>query len=941
LAVGEKINYEILEFSDGDVFIFAKDLKDSINIEEPKLKSDFTSGENLVGLEYEPLFDIPRLKSKNSYRVYPADFVNTEEGTGIVHIAPMYGVDDFNLGKAKGLPKVHTVNLEGKFTGNFDAGLHDLSVKSAKAEELIINYLKNSGVLLKIKKYEHDYPFCWRCQNPLLYYAKTSWFIRMEKLKDKLVNNNKKINWVPAHIKNGRFGEWLKEVKDWAFSRERYFGTPLPIWRCLTCKNDYAAGSLDELDKLSLKKLNHYIFLRHGEAENNREHIISSWPEKNKFLLTVKGAQEIEALIPWFKKQKIDFIFSSDLLRTKETAQIIAGAISKKIVYDKRLREHDFGVYNGLPAGEWRELFNRDSDKYFVKPAGGESLGDVKKRMMDFLHAIDKKYQGKNILIVSHANPILAASSAYQGYKDKEAAQFRKIFKIDGKTGAVFEMPGHNWPYNGDGDLDLHRPYVDNLNLKCLKCGGKMARVKEVIDVWFDSGAMPFASVHWPFALAQNQKSKIKNQNFGITEFNYPADFIAEGVDQTRGWFYTLHAVGALMGKGSAYKNVISLGHILDEKGEKMSKSKGNVIDPWEVINKYGIDALRWYFFTVNPPGEPKRFAAADVEEKLRRFVLTLSNVLVFYKTYAIEKSKIKNQKSKLQFKIQNLSLLDRWILSRLNNTIKIVRQNLDKYEVTGGARPIDDFTGDLSRWWLRRSRKKFSELDAEMACAVLKEILETLAKIIAPFTPFLAEHIWVELGNKSSVHLADYPKTQTKLINKKLETEMAVTRQIAARGLSLRAQAGIKVRQPLQKLKIKNEKLKIKNKELLNLIKDEINVKEVVFDKNIKNEFELDTKITSELKEEGIIRDLARQIQEMRKDANLIPKNSIKIYFNIADKNLKNTIEKLQKNLMSDTGAEKIEFVGAVKNGLLINRHFELENQSIWMGIQLLITND
>ena len=727
LAVGSKIRYEILKLKNDDILVFAKDLKENLGTEEPKEKSIFTFGKNLTGLEYEPLFNVPRLKSKNSYRIYPADFVNIEEGTGIVHIASMYGEDDFNLGNSVGLPKFHTVNLEGKFIESFGAGLKNMSVKSAETENTITTYLQETDTFLKARKYEHDYPFCWRCKNPLLYYAKSSWFIQMTKLKRKLIENNGKIHWVPEHIKHGRFGEWLNEIKDWAFSRERYWGTPLPVWRCQKCKNEQVIGSLKDLDKFSFSAL---------------------------------------------KKGK------------------------------------------------------------------------------------------------------------------------------------------HNWPYNNEGELDLHRPYVDSLVIKCQKCSGKMKRVKDVIDVWFDSGAMPFAQYHWPF-----QK-----------KLEYPADFISEAVDQTRGWFYTLHAIGTLMEKGPAFKNVICLGHILDEKGEKMSKSKGNVIDPWEVINKYGIDALRWYFFTINPPGESKRFAIRDVEERLRRFVLTLSNVLIFYKTYSPTVKYDFSAKSGSAFGGKNLNLLDKWILSRLNQTIKVARNNLDKYEVTQAARPIDEFVDDLSRWWLRRSRRRFSDEDKGGASTVLRIVLEKLSKLIAPFTPFLAEYIWRELNNKSSVHLTDYPKPQIRLIDKKLEEQMNFAREIAAKGLALRAKAGIKVRQPLQKLKIKNEKLKILDKELLNLIKEEVNVKEIIFG----DEFKLDTKITAELKEEGLIRELVRQIQEMRKDGGLISKDSIKLYFKIDDAGLKDVVEKWQKNLSNKVGAQKIEFIGTVKDGLLIDRH----NENIWIGI-------
>ena len=903
LAVGRDIKYDFVKVKDATL-ILAQNLRKSVLGEIPQEILKTVTGKDLIGLSYEPLFDIRQLKNEKSYKVYDADFVSTEEGTGVVHTAVMYGEDDFNFGQKVGLPKFHTVDLEGKFIKGLGLGLDALPVKSQKAQSKILKLLKEKNQLFKTLQYEHDYPFCWRCESPLLYYAKSSWFIRMEKLKKKLIDNNEKINWIPSHIKNGRFGEWLREIKDWAFSRERYWGTPLPIWRCGKCKNNYAVNSLAELDKLSLRKSNHYIFLRHGEAENNRLKIISSYPEKKKYPLTIKGAKEIEALIPWFKKQKVDLIFASDLLRTKETAQIIAGALNKKIVYDKRLREHNFGTYNGRTHKDWHSLFDRKIDQYTVRPPSGENLGNVKKRLIDFLRYLDGKYEGKTILIVTHANPILAAGSAYQGYKDEETFDLRKKFAVDGKTGAVFEMPGHHWPYNEKGNLDLHRPYVDELMLQCQKCGVNMKRVKEVIDVWFDSGAMPFAQYHWPF----------------VKKLEYPADFISEGIDQTRGWFYTLHAVGTLMGKGPAYKNVISLGHILDEKGEKMSKSKGNIVDPWEVINKYGIDALRWYFYTVNSPGEPKRFVIRDVEEKLRRLVLTLSNVLIFYQTYAVKGQRLK---------VKGLNLLDRWILSRLNQTIKIVKTNLDKYEVTQAARPIDDFVDDLSRWWLRRSRNRFLERNAGIASAVLRLVMEELSKLIAPFTPFLAEYIWHNAGNKESVHLQDYPKTEAKLIDAALEKPMAVIKNLAAKALALRAAAGLKVRQPLQALTITETGLK-KYPELLNLLKDEVNVKEIVFGDKI----ELDTKITTKLKEEGIIRELTRQIQGMRKDGGLISKDSIKLYFKIDNAGLKDIIKRWQKNLSSEVGARKVEFVGAVKDGLLIERHFEIQNKDIWIGI-------
>ncbi|MCX6813790.1 MAG: class I tRNA ligase family protein [Candidatus Azambacteria bacterium] len=905
LAIGEKINYEILKLENGEVFIFAKDLKEGIT-EKPKFKSDFVSGKNLVGLEYKPLFDIPQLKSKASYKIYPADFVNTGEGTGVVHIAPMYGVDDFNLGAKAGLPKIHTVDLNGKFSGDFGAGLKGLAVKSVETERLIAEHLKSKGNLLKIKKYEHDYPFCWRCHSPLLYYAKSSWFIRMEKLRKKLLDNNKKINWVPSHIKNGRFGEWLNEVKDWAFSRERYWGTPLPVWACDKCGKYKVIGSIGELKKEAVKSGNNYFLMRHGFAEHNLTDVINSNIKNNGYKLTPKGRQDILKNAQKLKKQKIDMILASDFTRTKETAEIVAAAVGipkGKIIFDKRLREINMGDLEGKSSKDYHTRFSLYAEMFFKRLPNGENLTELKNRVTQVLYELENKYQNKNILIVSHEYPIWMLVAGANGLTNEESIKIKEKKDNFIKTAEVQKLNFVVLPHDKNFIFDLHRPYIDKIELKCDKCPGVMKRVKDVVDVWFDSGAMPFAQYHWPFD----------------KKLEYPADFISEGVDQTRGWFYTLHAVGTLMGKGPAFKNVICLGHILDEKGEKMSKSKGNVIDPREIIDKYGIDALRWYFFTINPPGETKRFIIHDVEERLRRFVLTLSNVLIFYKTYA----------TKIMTKKSSLSLLDKWILSRLNQTIKIVRNNLDKYEVTQAARPIDEFVDDLSRWWLRRSRKRFSDEDGKNTSAVLRVALEELSKLIAPFTPFLAEHIWQGLDNKSSVHLTDYPKPQIKLIDKKLEEQMNFTREIAAKGLALRAEAGIKVRQPLSKLQIPNHKTQISNK-LLELIKEEVNVKEIV----LGDEFKIDTKITAELKEEGIIRELTRQIQDMRKDGGLISRDSIKLYFKIDYAGLKDIVERWQENISNEVGARKIEFVGSVKDGLLVDRHFKVEDKDVWIGI-------
>jgi isoleucyl-tRNA synthetase len=438
---------------------------------------------------------------------------------------------------------------------------------------------------------------------------------------------------------------------------------------------------------------------------------------------------------------------------------------------------------------------------------------------------------------------------------------------------------------NNNGEVDLHRPYVDEVQFFCSSCKrNKMQRVKEVVDVWYDSGAMPFAQNHW----MGEKKPK-----------EFPADYIVEGIDQTRGWFYTLLAVSTLLGFGAPYKNVISTGHVLDEKGEKMSKSKGNTVNPWDIITKYGVDAVRWYFYTINNPEDPKLFVEKDIQAATRNFLLTLWNCFVFYETYAANpKSEIRNPKQIQNPKSKNV--LDRWILSRLSGIIGDVTKKLNSYDITGAGRTIQDFVvNDLSLWYIRRSRQRAKE-----ACSVLGFVLSEVCKLAAPFIPFLAEHIFQGLGHKESVHWQNWPsfakasegKSRAKAQNVKLETQMAQVRDIVAKALAERAKAGIKVRQPLASLKIRSPKSEIRN-ELLELIKDEVNVKEVVFDSKLTQDVELDTKISAELKEEGLVREIVRTLQGLRKEAGYKPGQKARLYYE-GDEQLKIIIRKHQNQI-------------------------------------------
>jgi isoleucyl-tRNA synthetase len=628
------------------------------------------------------------------YRVHTADFVSLTEGTGIVHSAPAFGEEDYELGREKSLLFVQPVDLEGQMTAPgtpFDG----LFVKDA--DELILNDLDERGLLLRRETIHHTYPFCWRCDTPLLYYAKPSWYIRTTAVKERLVALNREINWYPGHIKEGRFGNWLENNIDWAASRERFWGIPLPIWRCQECGEHDCIGSLAEL----------------------------------------------------------------------------------------------------------RE---RAEDK-----AKAEALDN------------------------------------------------------------------------------LHRPYVDEITLSCRQCGGSMRRVVEVLDVWFDSGAMPYAQWHYPF------------ENDGTFAKSFPADFICEAVDQTRGWFYTLHALSTLLFDSVCFRNVICLELILDAKGEKMSKSRGNVVEPWAVLNAHGADALRWYLFTATPPGTARRFSTDLVGEGLRKFLLTLWNIYSFFLTYAlIDRFDPSGQAQ------GERSELDRWVLSELNVLVDKTTRHMEDYSPTDGGRAIQAFVDDLSNWYVRRSRRRFwkSEDDADKLAAhqTLYTCLVTVAKLLAPFAPFLAEEMYQNLvcgsfpEEPESVHLALWPQADKSLVDEQLMADTRLVMRIASLGRNARSKAGIKVRQPLQRVLVKprypaeREGLERLSPQIL----DELNVKELAV---VGDEAELQgeglalaaeggyavalvTTITPALADEGLARDLVHRLQTMRKNAGFDIADYIVTYY-------------------------------------------------------------
>jgi isoleucyl-tRNA synthetase len=671
-------------------------------------------GRELAGLHYQPLYDprawgvdalgfnqegrlvalAPGETAEKAYAAIATDFVSLTEGSGIVHMAPAFGGEDFEAGKTEGLLFLQPVDLRGQMTAPgtpFDG----LFVKDA--DELILDDLEQRNLLLRRETIHHTYPFCWRCGTPLLYYAKPSWYIRTTAVKDRLVALNQQVNWYPGHVKEGRFGNWLENNIDWAVSRERFWGTPLPIWRCSECGQNDCIGSLAEL----------------------------------------------------------------------------------------RARAED--------------------------RAKAEALDD------------------------------------------------------------------------------LHRPYVDEITLACRQCGGSMRRVVEVLDVWFDSGTMPYAQWHYPF------------ENDATFARSFPADFICEAVDQTRGWFYTLHALATLLFDSVCFRNVICLELILDAKGEKMSKSKGNVVEPWAVLNAHGADAVRWYLFTATPPGTARRFSTELVGEGLRKFLLTLWNTYSFFVTYAL----IDGFDPRRQAQGER-PLLDRWVLSELNALVDRVSGYMDSYNPTDAGRAIQAFVDDLSNWYVRRSRRRFwkSESDADKLAAhqTLYTCLVTVAKLLAPFTPFVAEEMYQNLvcswfpDEPESVHLARWPHADTSLVDEELMEETHLVMRIASLGRNARSKAGIKVRQPLQQVLVK-PRYPAESQALERLapqILDELNAKELTLvgeEADLQREdtalateggyaIALVTTITPALADEGLARELVHRLQTMRKNAGFDIADRIVTYY-------------------------------------------------------------
>lgn len=864
VAVNEELDYVIAKVKD-EYFIVGKN-KTSLFKEEFEIVEEI-KGKDLVGKKYKPPFDyflnknFPEGtgKKENGWKVYAAPYVTADTGSGIVHLAPAYGEEDMELAKKNEIPFVRHVGQDGKFI----ADVTDFAGLKAKPKEdhqssdvLIVKNLAARGLLFGKEKIVHSYPHCHRCETPLLYFALPSWFIKIQAVKKEILKLNEDINWIPEHLKHGRFGNSVEAAPDWNISRNRYWASPLPFWRCEKCEKTECFGSLKEITD-RVPAVNKYVVMRHGESQHNLNDTVSCKPDP-KNTLTETGKSQVLASAHDLKKEKIDIIYSSDLERAKETAQLVAkeiGVASENIFSSTDITELNAGVFNGKTWTEYRAFFASQESRFESAPEGGETLLDLHRRSMKFLYDLEKKHYGKKILIITHGDVAFFMEAGSKGINKKQLAQ-EFISKTKLTTAQWRDLAFTPIPHDKDYELDFHRPYIDEITYIC-KCGGCVKRVSEVIDGWFESGAMPFAQNHYPF---ENKKK---------FESNYPADFVSEYIAQTRTWFYYMHAVSVMLFGKVPFKNVLTTGTVLAEDGAKMSKSKGNFPDPALIFDKFGVDALRFYLMS-SPllKSEDLNFSEKGVDEVHKKIILRLKNVVSFYETYKKEGGEVATVESK--------NVLDRWIVERLNVVIAEVTTSMEAYELNKALNSIDGLIEDVSVWYLRRSRERLkseSETERKEALSTFRMILLELSKLMAPFTPFVAEEVYKTVGGtKESVHLDEWPVTLvTSVDNVMLLSDMVETRRVVSLALEARAKAGIKVRQPLSKLFVKSPSLQNK-KECIELILDEVNVKEIVFDTELISEVVLDTDITDTLKEEGNFREFSRFVQDMRKKTALKP---------------------------------------------------------------------
>jgi len=875
-AVNATVAYlKIEEEKEGSTscFFIAKDLypKLKIKFENPKIIEEVI-GKDLVGRRYQPPFDdfldkdIPN--KENGWKVYSASYVTTESGTGIVHLAPAYGEEDMELAKTHNIPFIRHVGPDGRFV----IDVKDFAGEKAKPKEdhqagdvLIIKKLSAKGLLFAKEKIIHSYPHCYRCETPLYYFALPSWFLKISAVKEQMLELNEKIHWIPGHLKEGRFKKSMEAAPDWNISRNRFWASPLPIWKCEKCAQVRIVSSIDDIKKETQK--NSYFLMRHGEADHNVQSLLSSDPQ-NPHHLTIKGEEEVRLSGESLKEKGITKIIASDFIRCRESAKIIADILGfslEDIVFEPRLREINFGDYNLRHREEQWAYFSTSEERFTRALPNGESFGDVKTRVGEWIYEFDASNKGEKVLIMTHEVPAWLLASVTYGWENRASLEQRKEKKGFLATGDIHDLRFAFVPHNKNFELDLHRPYIDEITFFC-SCGGIQKRIPEVFDCWFESACMPFAQKHYPF----------ENQEW--FKIHFPAQFVAEYIAQTRTWFYYMHAVSTMLFDSPPFEHVVTTGTILALDGQKMSKSKGNYPDPWILFNKYGVDALRFYLLS-SPlmKSEDINFSEKGVDEVYKRIILRLKNVVSFYETYRGEEH--------FGAHTQSEHVLDRWVLARLSELVNGMTTHMEAFEVDKVYILLDLFIDDLSTWYLRRSRSRLKsddQMELQAALSTFHFTLETLSRVAAPFIPFLSEEIYQKLRaplSMESVHLALWPQFERKsALDTELLANMETVRRLTSLALEARATLGVKIRQPLRSVTLQDESLR-DNSDLVQIFLDEINVKDAFFDKDQDVPVLLDGTIDESLRREGDAREFIRSVQEARKEKSFVPKDIITIY--------------------------------------------------------------